>query len=229
MNPFEIIKGFRNVYDIDRLRINIEDILSDKSYISFLRENKLKGISIYATNDLKQTIDFSFLQEIAFIEYFEFLVNLTRKSDISGIYNLHELKYLRWIANNNFDLDFSGLTTLRVLIISDYKGLKNWDQLINLKKLYISRLKRDDLTFISGLKELTDIRISSRQLRSLAGLEGCGKLERLDLVDCTKLTEVATNLEKMPFLTAISLKKCKSITKEEIAKIQKLNISFYFQ
>lgn len=61
MNQFEIIKGFRNVYDMDRLKINIEDIVSDNSYISFLQENKLKGISIHATNDFKQTIDFSFL------------------------------------------------------------------------------------------------------------------------------------------------------------------------
>ncbi|MCD7972858.1 MAG: hypothetical protein LUG18_09380 [Candidatus Azobacteroides sp.] len=46
---------------MDRLKINIEDIVSDNSYISFLQENKLKGISIHATNDFKQTIDFSFL------------------------------------------------------------------------------------------------------------------------------------------------------------------------
>ncbi|MCD7972857.1 MAG: hypothetical protein LUG18_09375 [Candidatus Azobacteroides sp.] len=156
-------------------------------------------------------------------------MNLTKKSDISGIYNLHKLKYLRWIVDNNFELDFSKLTTLRVLIISDYIGLKNWDQLINLKKLYISRLKRDDLTFISDLKELTDIRIGSRQLRSLTGLERCGKLERLDFVDCTKLTEMVSVLTKIPSLKSISLRNCKGITNKEIEQIKKLPVGVWIE
>jgi hypothetical protein len=231
MENFQIIRGFRNVYDVDRLRISSDILLSCDSWISFLKENSLKGLTIYLDSDkmINQYIDLSFLKEISFLEYFECIVPLSKKSDITGIYALSSLKNLRWIVRNNFDLDFSMLESIKVLSISYYEGLNNWSNLVNLKKLYISKINRKDCVFISNLKELTDIQIHTANIFSIEGLECCHKLERLELIYCSKIKELSTVLIKCPNIISVSLKKCKNISKKEIENIEKMGISLWVE
>lgn len=221
MNSFKIINGFRDFYDIDRLKIDIDIILSNDSYITFLKDNNLKGLTV-VSSDKKYIIDFSFLENISFLEYFELLVPLSKKSDISGLYVLSKLKYLRWIVENSFDLDFSMLTSLLVLNTSDYGNMRNWNSLTNLKILHISKLKKDNCTFISNLKELTDLKLIRANIISIERLENCDKLEHIELEYCSKISELTSVLEKCPSIRWVSLVKCKNIKTDEIERIKKL-------
>lgn len=61
MERFKIIKGFRNIFDKDRLRVEIRDFLSDRTlYINFLKKHSLKGLVLYSSDKKKVQIDFSF-------------------------------------------------------------------------------------------------------------------------------------------------------------------------
>ncbi len=220
MNNFEIKRGFRDVNDIDKLRVNIDIVLSWKDYISFLKKNNLKGLILYSSSDTKRTIDFSFLNEMSFLEHFECLVSLTRKSDINGLYSLSSLKSLRWIVDNKFELDFSKLTGLDVLITSDYGGMKNWNSLMYLKKFHISRLKKDDCTFLLGLNKLIELKLTRANIISIKGLEYCNRLERLELQYCNKISELISVLENCPSIRSVSLIKCKNIKMDEIERIK---------
>jgi len=226
----KIIKGFRNVYDIDRLRIDIEAILSGNNYLSFLRDNDLKGLTVHSLDDKKKySVDFTFLENISYLEYFECLVPLFKQSDIKGLYLLHNLKYLRWIVDNKFELDYSKLPSLEVLVTSYYEGMKNWDSLTNLKVFHISKLKKDDCTFISNLKELTDLKLNRAEITSLKGLEKCEKLERLELAYCSKIEELTSILKSLPNIISLSLRKCKNINRVELDNIRDLGISLWVE
>ncbi|NDV93816.1 hypothetical protein D0T84_02645 [Dysgonomonas sp. 521] len=229
MDNFEIRKGFRSADDIDKLRVNLDTLSSWDSCLSFLQGNNLKGIIVYSDNESKQSIDFSFLKKMTFLEYFEWLVPLNKNSDITGLYSLSNLKNLRWIVDNRFNLDFSKLTTLQVLITSDYVGMENWDSLTNLKKLYLSKLKKQDCTFISELKELTDLKLSRANITTIKGLESCHKLERLELLYCRQVAELASVIKDCPGIISISIRKCKNISKDEIANLEKLGKSVWFE
>jgi len=229
MENFEIRRGFRDKNDIDKLRVNVDTLSSWENCISYLKSNNLKGLILYSSLEIKHTIDFSFLKEISFLEYFECLVSLTKKSDVSGLYSLFNLKNLRWIVDNKFDLDFSIFTGLEVLITSDYGGMENLNKLINLKKFYISNLKKDDCVFLSGLNELTDIKLTRANIVSIKGLEYCNKLERLELQYCIKISELTSVLKNCPSISSVSIIKCKNIKVEEIERIKNLGKSLWVE
>ena len=230
MNEFKIEKGFRNARDMDRTKVIYEKLSSWQNCISFLKENNLKGLTVRAESyNNKHLIDFSFLNEMPFLEYFEWLVSLNKKSDISALYSLQNLKYLRWLVDNNFSIDFSKFPQLEMLNTSDYAGMENWHRLTNLKVLSISKLKRENCEFIHNLKELTDLKLSSANIISIKGLGGCSKLERLELYNCTKINNLTEILSKCPQIISVSLRKCKNIDKEETQRIEKLGISLWVE
>jgi Leucine-rich repeat (LRR) protein len=230
MNSFKIIKGFRNIYDIDRLRIDSDELFQFGDWIPFLKKNELRGLTIYYNSDKKQKqlVDFSFLKEMPFLEYFECLIPLSQKSDVSEIYSLSNLKYLRWIVGSDFDIDFSKVASINVLNISDCENATNWESLINLEKLYI-QTKKKDCKFISQLSKLTDLQLYKSGITSIEGLEFCNKLERLELIYCLKITELLSIIKKCPHLISLSLKKCKNVNKEEIERIKNWGLSLWYE
>lgn len=230
MDEFKIIKGFRNARDIDRASIIYDKLSSWKDCVSFLKEKNLKGLTVKPEEyKNKFSVDFSFLREMSILEYFEWLVPLTKKSDISELHSLHNLKYLRWLADNSFKIDFSKSPHLETLLTSYYSGMENWDTLTGLKVLHISKLKNENCEFIRNLKELTDLTLSSSDIISIKGVEECSKLERLDLIHCIKISSLAEVLGKCPQIISVSLRKCKNINKDEIKKIEDLGISLWVE
>lgn len=230
MKDFNIIKGFRNINDIDRLRVNIDDFLLDVDlYANFLKENNLKGLVLYSNNENKHVLDLSFLERFSFLEYFECLVPLSKKSNADGLYLLPELKYLRWVVSNKFSLDYSHLTSLEVLITSDYGDMVNWDSLSNLRKLHITNLKKDNCSFVSRLMKITDLKLARADITSIRGLENCESLMRLELERCNKIVELSSVIEKCFVLNSVSLIKCKNIKSEQFDKIKELGISLWIE
>lgn len=230
MEKFKIIQGFRNIYDIDRLRVEIGDFLSDNTlYINYLKEHNLKGLVLYSSDKKKMQVDFSFCKELSFLQYFECLAPLKQKSNIEGLYFLQNLNYLRWIVSNKFLLDYSKFTNLEVLVTSDYGDMINWDSLTNLKVLLLGNLKMNDCILLSNFKKMTDLKLSDAEITSISGLEKCENLERLELLYCTKIKELLSTLSKIPNLKSVSLKKCKNIGQEELVKIKEFGISLWVE
>jgi len=232
MEKFRIIEGFASIYDIDRLDVDIDDFLAcQDEYINFLKERNLKGLVLYSRTEKKIVRDLSFLEKLSFLETFECIVPLGRKSNIEGLYFLQNLVYLRWVVKNPFPLDFSKLTNIEVLYTSDYGGMINWSSLINLKELSIGNLKMEDCSFVSGLAELTDLKLPRANITSIKGIEKCKNLKRLELIFCYKISEVSSVLKECIALSLefVSLKHCKYIGKEELVKIEELGLRLWVE
>ena len=120
-----------------------------KIYIDYLQEGldfaskeNIKDIALWPGDDKeRQTINFDFLKKYQQIEKLHVLIDLSKKSDINGLYSLNQISELRWSVGNEFDLDFSKLSTLRELNITYSNLYLNWDSLRNLHNLFIKKVK----------------------------------------------------------------------------------------
>jgi len=189
--------------------------------LDYIKKNQSKEVCIWSFDDeTLKTMDLNFLKDLNFIEIFHFGVNLTKKSNIEGLYFLPNLKELRWVTKTHFELNFSKLISLEKLLISYHKNWKNFDKLTNLKELYISSVKTENLKFISQLEKLELLRIINANIISLEGLEVCKNLKKLDLRRCFKLETVTSILMKMEKLNYVLLMSCKR-TDVDLEKLKK--------
>ena len=63
----------------------------------YAKQNNIKDICVWTQGDwTKQNVIFDFLNGKSFIETFHWLVPMSKKTDVTGIYNLFNLKELRW-------------------------------------------------------------------------------------------------------------------------------------
>ena len=179
--------------------------------LEIVKKDKIKDVCIWRWMDeTRYSVNFDFLKDLSFIETFHFLVKLSKKSDLDGLYSLSNLRELRWVVDNTFNLDFSRLTAIEILLIGYYDGIA-LDKLVNLKKLYISSVnKTDDLEFLPELENLELLRIISGKFTSLKGLECCKNLKILDLRRCFKLVHADAALKKLDHLESVVLDKSKN-------------------
>ncbi|MCL1991491.1 MAG: hypothetical protein FWG66_00895 [Spirochaetes bacterium] len=177
--------------------------------IAYVKKHKIKDVCIWPEDEKNYTADLDFLQGLDFIENFEWLVPLSKKSSIEGIYNLSRLRYLRWASGNDFNIDFSKLTTIEDMNICYHKQLLNFEKLINLKELFVQPVKTANLQFLSGLKSLEDLRLRGGGLASLEGLEHCAKLKKLFIQSCYKLIDVSAVLRKLKNIEWVVIQSCK--------------------
>ena len=62
----------------------------------YAQQNNIKDICVWTQGDwTKQNVNFDFLNGKSFIETFHWLVPMSKKTDVTGIYNLFNLKELR--------------------------------------------------------------------------------------------------------------------------------------
>lgn len=172
----------------------------------YVRKNRAKDVCIWAGVDgTKHKLDFGFLNGLDFIENFECIIRLLKKSNIDGLYFLPNLRRLRWGVGNTFDIDFSRFPKLETINTAYHSGLMNLDKLVHLKKLYIHSVKEEDCKFLSSLKSIELLRVINGQMKSLKGLEHCTNLKQIDLRRCFKLTECHSILMQLPNLESVVL------------------------
>lgn len=205
MEPFTV--DYSQTSHFKGIRILFKNI---EEGLDYAKKHNIKDVCIWSyLDDTKQTVNFEFLKEFNFIENLHWLVPLSKKSDISGLYYLDKLKSFRWSSQNNFKIDFSKLVSLQSMNIA-FHNLANISHLKNLQKLYVNSVECENLEFLIGLNNLKLLRIIGGKLNSLEGLESCKNLEELDLRRCFKLTSVQSTLDKLNNLNSVVLESCKN-------------------
>jgi hypothetical protein len=181
--------------------------------LEYAEKNAIADICVWSGTDTeRQTVNFDFLQGKEFIKTFHWIVPLTKQSKIEGIYSLTHLKNFRWDADNDFEIDFSKLSSLEKLNITHSFKLLNMDTLTSLKELYIQSVKTEDCSFVSSFTALEKLRIINGHFDRLDGLENCQNLTSLSLVKCSNITEITSTVSKLKKLESLVLDKCKNLS-----------------
>jgi len=175
--------------------------------LEIVRKDRIKDVCIWqGPDETIYTVDFGFLSGMPYIETFHFLVNLSKGTDLEGLYFLSNLRDFRWAVNNTIAIDFSKLITIEILNISYYDGIA-LDKLVNLRELYISSVKTNDLMFLPTFDRLEQLRITNGKFTSLVGLERCKNIKKLDLRGCFRLMNANSTLQKLHHLEFVALDK----------------------
>ncbi|ANU48262.1 hypothetical protein ADH76_11510 [Enterocloster clostridioformis] len=171
-----------------------------------VKSKKIKDVCIWqGLENSRHIVNFDFLRDMEFIETFHWIVKLSKKSNINGLYSLSNLKDFRWVADNEFSLDFSKLNTIESMNLKYHDGLLNFKELINLRELYIGSVKSNNLEFLPSFDNLELLRIINGKFISLEGLERCKNLKKLDLRRCFDLVYANSTLLKLKHLESVAL------------------------
>lgn len=195
--------------------------------LKYAEENAIKAVSVWSDGNWdKQTTDFEVLKDKDFIETFHWIVPLTKKSDIKGLYYLTNLRDLRWAPDNDFAIDLSNFQKLEALNIGYNSKLIGWEKLSSLKRLFLNPVKNIDLFFLNQVKNLEYLRIIKGTFTSINGIENLNKLKTLFLQKCIHLVEIRSTLQKLPNLEQLNLEGCKNLNaKEELNGLKIKNLS----
>ena len=101
--------------------------------------------------------------------------------------------------------------------LPNLRGLEGIFDVEGLQFLNIQNYPYEDLTPLSKMSGLRSLSLTSRKLKSLAGIEGCCNLEHLDLYDCGIL-EGDSELEVLPALRSIEIESCGQVESRRLNK-----------
>ena len=173
-----------------------------------VQKQKIKDVFVRQRDEKCHTVSFDFLENCDFIEKFHWMVNISKKSNVSGLYYLLQLREFRWL-NDCIPVDFARLSKIEVLHTFYYDGLLNLDALKSLKEFLLDSVKTNDLSFFPELDNLEYVRIINGRFTSISGLERCKNLKELDLRNCHKLSDANSTLQKLPKLVSVRFDGCK--------------------
>lgn len=117
----------------------------------------------------------------------------------SFVNKLKNLKRFETAFKLNGEIDFSNFPQLEICGLPWQKGIETLRHCDNLKVFGMGTFGYEDLTFFSNLHNLTTLRLGSRKLQSLKGIENFKLLQELELRLCTKLIDIKdlTNLKEL--------------------------------
>jgi internalin A len=177
--------------------------------IERIRRYKLRGLWIRPggvnTGSGPPVIDLSLLNEVPFLTDFGISDSVPLKQ-ITGFDTIYQLSKLKKLALHTYKrLDLSEFPKVETLFVTDAPGLSNLETLSELRYARISKLRTEDLSFLSGTRKLTELWIIRAAGKSLRGLDSSPALSTLDISYCSKLQEIKT-LPKS--LVKLKIKKC---------------------
>jgi hypothetical protein len=177
--------------------------------IQLIRRDKLQGLWIrhdYLNNSpAPPVVDLSLLNEVTFITDFGISGPLPLKR-ITGFDTIYKLSKLKKLALHNYKhLDLSHFPKVEALLVTDLPGLTNWQALSELRHARIWKLRTDDLSFLSGMRQLAGLWIIQATSKRLRGLDSIPALSTLEVSHCSKLEAI----EALPkSLVKLTIKKC---------------------
>ena len=177
--------------DIDGLRLSKSVGWRDTDISFILDIQDLTSLAIYNYD----VIDIRLLEKMPNLEHVGVYCNPKHKINFSKLKKL-QYAYLHW--------------SLRYESIFECKTLEY---------LNFENLRGLDLTALKELTNLHTLKISSRTLKSLHGIEVLTKLKDLDLFDCRQLLSLE-GLEKLPQLKRLEIECVKKI--EDIEALREL-------
>lgn len=202
---------------------NFKGITIDFDYLEegldYAQKNNIKNVFVRSEKDEKRVVNFDFLEKRDFIQTFHWIVSLSKKSDVTGIYHLSKLKDFRWKVSNNFDFDLSFFPLLENINIGYDIKIYGWEMLHQLKRLLLSGVKTDNLTFLENTISLQYLRIIGASFTSIEGLENCVNLKTLFLQRCTALTKLKPTILHLYNLEQLNLEACRKVNIEELKGI----------
>jgi len=193
--------------------------------LNYAQKHNIKDVLVRSEEDkVKQVVNFDFLKGFGFIETFHWIVSLSKKSDITGLYHLSKLKNLRFGAARDFVFDLSFFPLLEELNMGYNPKISGWDKLTMLKLLLLQGVKTDNLNFLKDTTSLEYLRIIRGSFTSIAGIENCSNLKTLFLQTCTALTELKPTILNLHNLEQLNLEGCRKIDVKE--QLKDLNIRY---
>lgn len=183
--------------------------------LEYAKKNNIKEVCVWTNGDWsKRVVNFDFLKGMEFIETFHWIVPLSKKSKIEGMYYLSNLKNLRG--------DFEGINLgefkkLEVLNIGHYANITGWEDLKLLTELMIGGVESDDLSFLRQVVSLESLRLLSGKFTTLKGIENCAKLKYITIQGNKNLVHIKETLDQMKGFEHITLERCKNVDPLEIS------------
>lgn len=188
--------------------------------LDYAQRHNIKDVLVRSEkNDIKRVINFDFLNRRDFIQTFHWIVSLSKRSNITGLYHLSKLKDFRWGVDNNFDLDLSLFPVLEKVNISYDAKISGWEMLHQLNWLQLSKVRTDNLSFLEKTISLQYLRIIGGSFTSSEGLEKCVNLKTLFLQRCTALTNLKPTIANLYNLERLNLEACRKVSVEELKGI----------
>jgi hypothetical protein len=132
--------------------------------------------------------DLVLLGEVPFLESLSVDVARERVVGFEGIYSLARLKKLG--IHSYPQLDLSRFPDLEQLFVTDGNGLVNLERLTRLSLARIWKLRADDLSFLAGMHELSELQLIQLRHERILGLDAAPALATLELSHCPKLASV---------------------------------------
>lgn len=188
--------------------------------LDYAQRHNIKDVLVRSEkNDIKRVVNFDFLNGRDFIQTFHWIVSLSKRSNITGLYHLSKLKDFRWGVDNNFDLDLSLFPVLEKVNISYDAKISGWEMLHQLNWLQLSKVRTDNLSFLEKTISLQYLRIIGGSFTSIEGLEKCVNLKTLFLQRCTALTNLKPTIANLYNLERLNLETCRKVSVEELKGI----------
>ena len=188
--------------------------------LDYAQRHNIKDVLVRSEkNDIKRVVNFDFLNGRDFIQTFHWIVSLSKRSNITGLYHLSKLKDFRWGVDNNFDLDLSLFPVLEKVNISYDAKISGWEMLHQVNWLQLSKVRTDNLSFLEKTISLQYLRIIGGSFTSIEGLEKCVNLKTLFLQRCTALTNLKPTIASLYNLERLNLEACRKVSVEELKGI----------
>ena len=174
---------------------------------SILEEGSIAAVRFSALGSIND-LDLSILAEMPFlrgVEIYDWEV-----TDVRIVEELPNLEVLGLQIKRTKPIDFSRLPNLRVALLTWCKGFEGVFSVPGLEYLNVSNFPLEDLRPLSALQSLRRLSLTSRKLRSLAGIADLRLLEDLDLYDC-RVLEDDDGLEILPNLKKLEIDECNKL------------------
>ncbi|MBS1504681.1 MAG: hypothetical protein JST32_21655 [Bacteroidetes bacterium] len=159
----------------------IVDVARIGSISAYLKRNGLDKIVV--NSSYFEVDDLSFLKYLPFVKRISIVDD---RFDIQPVNDLHELQELR-VGNFNGIIDFDNFPNLEVLGIVFNNKLKNLENAVNLRWLWLDFYKDISLEKLKNFSSLTYLYLNRPAIRSLIGISGMSSLIELHLDTASKL------------------------------------------
>lgn len=179
--------------------------------ISIMKEHKITRLEIETDYELE---NLNFLKEFPFLK--KLSVRNHKLRDLSGINYLPQLKTLAINdVKPNLSLDLTEQVFLEALFGTLPKKTIGLNKLNNLKRLELWSYspKDKDLTEITNLVNLEEVRIIQGNIMSIEGISGLKKLKRLELAYLRNLTDILPFEKLESNLRYLEIDHCKKVEK----------------